>query len=169
MQVLREWWVVDIIFILYIINHLCVSGFQRIHSLTNHIKTQHELEINFLCDLCGRGFFTMSRLKSHINDHGGPHGGKRRKKPKLPWLPLFMDFVVRKTQKYNYFPIKVSLYFKWYRKGQGRSVTQLYIYIQYQSTTTKYMVAFESAVAWTERFICLHCSGKKRLVLLLCP
>lgn len=47
------------------------------------MTTHHELEIKYLCELCGRGFVHLSRLKSHIMDHGGPHGGGRRKKPKV--------------------------------------------------------------------------------------
>lgn len=48
-----------------------------------HIKTEHEMELHSLCEICGRGFPSRSRLMTHIMDHGGPHGGRRKKKPKL--------------------------------------------------------------------------------------
>lgn len=36
-----------------------------------------------LCEICGRGFPSNGLLSGHIADHGGPHGGNRRKKPKI--------------------------------------------------------------------------------------
>lgn len=55
--------------------------------LKDHIGMYHEIELNHLCDICGRGFSSQSRLASHIQDHGGPHGGNRKKKPKVNFQP----------------------------------------------------------------------------------
>lgn len=60
-----------------------ITAFRNKFKLSVHIKSQHELEINALCYLCGRGFASSSLLLSHIRDHGGPHGGNRRKKTKF--------------------------------------------------------------------------------------
>lgn len=52
------------------------------YPLKCHIKARHEGEVNCICELCGKGFQNIGQLTSHIKDHGGPHGGKRKKKPK---------------------------------------------------------------------------------------
>lgn len=51
--------------------------------LKTHIEMYHEVKITHLCYICGRGFPSVGRLNSHISDHGGPHGGNRKKKPKI--------------------------------------------------------------------------------------
>lgn len=48
--------------------------------LMSHVKMEHEVEVNCLCHICGRGFPNNHRLSVHIGDHGGPHGGNRKKK-----------------------------------------------------------------------------------------
>lgn len=53
------------------------------NALEIHLKMEHEKELNCLCDICGKGFPTRGRLWSHIMDHGGPHGGRRKKKRRM--------------------------------------------------------------------------------------
>lgn len=53
------------------------------YMLVSHVKMEHEVEVNCLCHICGRGFPSNHRLTVHINDHGGPHGGNKKKKPKM--------------------------------------------------------------------------------------
>lgn len=66
---------------LKLVNNIFISFSEMTERcLPTHIKSQHEMEVNCICDLCGRGFPKMALLIGHISDHGGPHGGNRRKK-----------------------------------------------------------------------------------------
>lgn len=49
-------------------------------TLSTHVKMEHEVEVNCLCHLCGKGFPSINRLNTHIKDHGG---AKRRRKDKV--------------------------------------------------------------------------------------
>lgn len=53
-----------------------------------HLK-EHEIVFNYLCDICGRAFSSLGRLNCHVNDHGGPHGGRRKKKKPKVKFPTF--------------------------------------------------------------------------------
>lgn len=64
-------------------NYLFFAEYSQKAALRAHIKMVHEVEVNYLCEICGRGYPDVGRLKMHINDHGGPHGGNRKKK----WKP----------------------------------------------------------------------------------
>lgn len=70
---------------LKIYNHfnLSFAEYTNKYCLQVHIKMEHVVEVNSLCHICGRGFPTNGRLNLHIMDHGGPHGGNKRKKPKI--------------------------------------------------------------------------------------
>lgn len=57
----------------------------------NHVQKQHENVVNVMCEICGKGYPSNSQLRTHINDHGGPHGGRRKKKPKVPKVDFPYD------------------------------------------------------------------------------
>ena len=49
----------------------CTKSFNRRDKLMHHIRQVHNREKNVYCDVCGKGFFDNTGLKSHMRVHTG--------------------------------------------------------------------------------------------------
>lgn len=61
--------------------------------MEQHVRMKHKLEenSNYICEVCGQFFPTISSVNGHVRYHGGPRAKPKKKKQKLfreepdPW------------------------------------------------------------------------------------
>ena len=79
---------------------LCGNSYNKVHHLTQHIKSFHNNEKPYKCEICQKSFIRTSSLKEHMDSHTGV---QRYKCPycEKPFTHSGSMFHHKKNCKYN--------------------------------------------------------------------